>query len=113
MNFGEFVILLVLLTVLFFIPIIVIQFFGRNGSIFKRSLQECPSCGAENDNAKIRCYCCGHDFESSPLEGLDAALLQRVRQADDSKKRRRATSETSATLAEKPLPSEQTKFRAD
>jgi hypothetical protein len=104
---------LMLLTVLFFIPIIVIQFFGRRGPIFRQNLQKCPSCGAENDNAKVQCYCCGYDYESSPLEGLDPALLQRVRQADDSKKRRRATSETSSIGAEKPLPSEPTKSRTD
>jgi hypothetical protein len=89
MNFGEFVILLVLLAALFFIPIIVIQFFGRRGPIFRKNL------------------------ESSPLEELDAALLQRVRQADDSKKQRRTIPETSSISAEKPLSSQQTKFRTD
>lgn len=113
MNFGEFVILLVLLAALFFIPIIVIQFFGRRGPIFRQNLRECPGCGAENNNAKVQCYCCGYAFESSPLEGLDAVMLQRVRQADDGKKQRRTASKTSSIGAEKSLPTEQTKFRID
>jgi hypothetical protein len=113
MNFGEFVILLALLTVLFFVPIIVNQFFGRRGPVFNQNFQECPNCGAENDNDKAQCYYCGHDFGLSPLEGMDVALIQRVKQSDNSKKQRRATSETSSIVTEEPSPPEQTKFRTD
>jgi hypothetical protein len=113
MNFGEFVILLVLSTVLFFVPIIVNHLFGHRGPAFNPNFQECPTCGAENDNTKVQCYCCGHDFGPSPLEGLNAALFQRVKQADEEKRQRRATPETSRMVTDKPPPSGQTKFRAD
>jgi len=107
MNLGEFVILLLFLTVLFFVPIIVIQFVGRRRPIFKPNLQECPSCGAENHRAKAQCYCCGHNFGPLPSEGTDAALIQRVKQADESRKRRKTTPETPASVVEKPLRAEQ------
>jgi hypothetical protein len=107
MNLGEFVILVLFLTVLLFVPIVVIQFIGRRKPVFKPSLQECPNCGAENHKAKEQCYCCGHRFGSSPSEGLDAALIQRVKQADDRRMRRRSAAQPPSAIVEKPLPTEQ------
>jgi hypothetical protein len=106
MNLGEFVVLVLFLTVLLFVPIVVIQFIGRRKPVFKPSLQECPTCGAENHKAKEHCYCCGHRFGSPPSEGLDAALVQRVKQADERRVRRRAAVPSPAATAEKPLPTE-------
>ena len=106
MNLGEFVILVLFLTVLLFVPIVIVQFIGRSKPTFKPSLQECPNCGAENHKDKEQCYCCGHRFGSSPSEGLDATLVQRVKQADDRRARRKAATPSPATTAEKPLPTE-------
>jgi hypothetical protein len=106
MNLGEFVIFVLFLTVLLVVPIVVVQFIGRRKPVFKPILQECPGCGAENHRDKEQCYCCGHRFGSSPSEGLDAALVQRVRQADDRRVRRKAAAQPPAATVEKPLPAE-------
>ena len=107
MNLGEFVILVLFLTILLFVPIVVIQFIGRRKPVFKPSLQECPNCGAENHKTKERCYCCGHRFGSPPTEGLDPVVIQRVKQTDDRKIRRRAAAHPPPAVAEKPSPPEQ------
>ncbi len=107
MNLSEFVILVLFLTVLLFVPLVVIQFIGRRKPVFKPSLRECPNCGAENHKTKEQCYCCGHRF-GSPPEGPDAAVIQRVKQADDRKMRRRAASQHRPAVAEKPSPTERT-----
>src|SRR5882724_12514988 len=101
MNLSEFVILVLFLTVLLFVPLVVIQFIGRRKPVFKPSLRECPNCGAENHKTKERCYCCGHRFGSPPPEGPDATMIQRVRQADDRKMRRRTAAQTPPAVAEK------------
>jgi predicted amidophosphoribosyltransferase len=106
MNLGEFVVLVLFLAVLFFVPIVVIQFIGRRKPVFKPNLQECPNCGAENHRAKEQCYCCGHRFGSSPTEGLDATLVQRVKQVDDRRMKRRAAAQPTTATEEKPLPTE-------
>ena len=106
MNLGEFVILLLFLTVLLFVPIVVIQFIGRRNPSFKPNLHECPNCGAENYQAKEQCYCCGYSFGSSPTEALDPTLIQRVKQADDRSIRRRDASQSPTAIAEKSLSSE-------
>jgi len=106
MNLGEFVIFVLFLTVLLFVPVMIVQFIGRRKPVFKPSLQECPNCGAENHRNKEQCYCCGHRFGSSPSEGLDATLIQRVNQADDRKMKRKAAAPSPAAAAEKPLPTE-------
>src|SRR5258708_4116871 len=106
MNLGEFVILVLFLTVLLFVPIVIVQFIGRRKPVFKPSLQECPNCGAENHRAKEQCYCCGHRFGSSPSEGLNTTLIERVKQADDKGARRKATAQSPAATAEKPLSTE-------
>jgi len=103
-NLGEFVNLVLFLTILLFVPIVVIQFIGRRKPVFKPSLQECPNCGAENHKAKEWCYCCGHSFGLPAQEVLDAALIQRVKQADDRKMRRRAAAQPPPAAAEKPSP---------
>jgi len=108
MNLSEFVILVLFLTVLLFVPLVVIQFIGRRKPVFKPSLRECPNCGAENHKTKEQCYCCGHRFGSPPPEGLDAVVIQRVKQADDRKMRRRAASQHRPAVAEKPSPTERT-----
>jgi len=107
MNLGEFVIFVLFLTVLLFVPVMIVQFIGRRKPVFKPSLQECPNCGAENHRDKERCYCCGHRFASSPSEGVGTPLIQRVKQADDQKAKRRTTAQSSASTAEKPLPTKQ------
>jgi hypothetical protein len=107
MNVGELVILVLFLTVLLFVPIVVIQFIGHRRPAFKPSLQECPNCGAENHTAKEECYCCGHRFGSSPSEGLDPTLVRRMKSADDRRMRRRVVAQPPVTIAEKPLPAEQ------
>jgi hypothetical protein len=104
MNLGEFVIFVLFLTILLFVPIVIIQFIGRRKPAFKPSLQECPNCGAENHRDKDQCYCCGHRYDLSPSEGLDATLIQQVKQADDKRVRRKAAVQSPAVAAEKPLP---------
>jgi hypothetical protein len=106
MNHGELVILLLFLTVLFFVPIVIIQLVGRRRPSFKPNLLECPNCGADNHQAKSRCYCCGHDFGSSPTEG---DVIQRVKQAEDSRRRRSAAAEIPGAIVEKPLPGARSK----
>jgi len=105
-NLGEIVILLMFLAGLLLVPIVAIQFIGRRKPAFKPSLQECPKCGAENHKAKEQCYCCGHSFGLPPTEGLDAALIQRVKQADDRKMRRGAAAQPPPAVAKKPSPAE-------
>ena len=105
MNHGEFVIFVLFLTVLLFVPIVIIKFIGRRKPVFKPNLQECPNCGAENHRDKEQCYCCGHRFGLSPSEGPDATLIQRVKQADDRRAKRRVASESTA---DKSQPAEET-----
>jgi len=105
MNLGEFVIFVLFLTVLLFVPIVIVQFIGRRKPVFKPNLQECPNCGAENHRDKEQCYCCGHRFSLSSSEGLDVTLVQRVKQADDRRAKRRAAA---PSPAEKPSPTEPT-----
>src|SRR6266446_5546475 len=100
MNLSEFVILVLFLTVLLFVPVLVIQFISRRKPVFKPSLRECPNCGAENHKTKEQCYCCGHRFGSPPPEGLDAAVIRRVKQADNRKMRRRAASQHRPVVSE-------------
>jgi hypothetical protein len=104
MNLGEFVIFVLFLTILLFVPIMVIQFIGRRKPVSRPSLQECPNCGAENHKDKEQCYCCGHRFGSLPLKETDAVLLQRVKQADDRRAKRKTATQSPAATAEKPLP---------
>lgn len=105
MNAGEFVILLLFLAVLLFIPILIIQFIGSRKPASKPGLQECPNCGAENHRAKQQCYCCGHPLHSSPLESVNAPLIERVKQADASRAKRSVANQTPGVTADKPLPS--------
>ena len=107
MNVGEFVILLAFLTVLLFVPIAIIQFVGRRRPISKPSLQECANCGAENHTGKERCYCCGHHLDSSPMAGTNLTVLERVKQADEEKARRKAATKTPEPREERSVRSEQ------
>lgn len=109
MNLSEFVILLGFLTVLLFVPIAIIHFVGRRRPISKPSLQECPNCGAENHTGKEQCYCCGHRLDSSPLAGMDVALMQRVKQADKEKALRKDVTKNPEPLEKRPLRTGQTK----
>ena len=109
MNLSEFVILLGFLTILLFVPIAIIHFCRRRRRpISKPSLQECPNCGAENHTGKEQCYCCGHRLDSSPLAGMDIALMQRVKQADKEKARRKTATKNPEPLGERPLRTGQT-----
>lgn len=89
MNFSEIVMVLVFLTVFVVVPVIFIQCGSRRKNSITSSLNECPQCGAQNHKAKERCYCCGYGFISSKSDTTDAALIQRVKQADDDKMKRK------------------------
>jgi hypothetical protein len=64
------------------------------------SLRECPHCGAQNDKAKDHCYCCGLTFILPQPDGADPALIQRVRQEDDSRLKRTVGAQTSQSVDE-------------
>jgi hypothetical protein len=89
MTLSEIILVLLFLTVFVVVPIIFTQF-GRRRPAGMANLQICPDCGAHNYKAKERCYCCGHRFLLAPTDGADAVRNQRVKQADDSEKRRGA-----------------------
>lgn len=100
MNLGEIVIVVVFLTVIGVVPIVVMGIASRRRPTINSSLKECPDCGAYNPNATEQCYCCGFGFILPQSDGTEVTLIQRVKQADDSKMRRRVG--TQAT-EDKPL----------
>jgi len=89
MNLGEIVMVVLILTIVSIIPFVVIGFLSRRRPTINSSLQECPHCGAQNHKAKEHCYCCGFGFIPPPSGGGEATVIQRVKQADDGKTRRR------------------------
>jgi len=51
-------------------------------------LRECPACGAQNHRGEDRCYCCGRQFVSPRRDEAKIEVLQRVKDADDSREKR-------------------------
>lgn len=88
--------LAVFLTIFGIVPIVFILLFGRHRSHNSNvSLQECPHCGAENQKAKERCYCCGYSFVPPQPYDTNAELIRRVKLADDTRMRREAETRAS------------------
>lgn len=82
--------LLVFLVTFVIVPAAFFFMGTRRKDIDEPNLQECPSCGAENHQAKERCYCCGYHLAAAPGE----AILQRVKQADESRTKSRAATKS-------------------
>jgi len=102
-NLSEIVMLLVFLTAFVVVPVIFIQCGSRRRNSITSSLHECPHCGAQNHKAKDRCYCCGYGFISSKSDTPDAALIQRVKQADDGKMKRVVEAQTPEAVEDRTL----------
>jgi hypothetical protein len=79
--------MLVFLLVFVLGPVFFIWCCSRHSSRPKPRLRACPQCAAQNHTASENCYCCGFGFILPQTEGAEATVIQRVRQADDSKKR--------------------------
>lgn len=94
MTLTEFGMLVLFLMVFCIVPMIFIQYGFRNKPGAKVILQECPKCGAQNYKVKAQCYCCGYSFIPAPAERMDASLIQRVKQRDESRMTGRAAART-------------------
>jgi hypothetical protein len=79
MNVSGIVMVVVILTIVSVVPIVLIGIVSRRRPAIVPGLQECPYCGARNPKAREHCYCCGFSFIISQSNGLDAALIQRVK----------------------------------
>jgi hypothetical protein len=88
MNLGEIVIVVMCLTALGLVLIVLMGIASHRRPPINSSLQECPDCGAHNRNAREHCYCCGFAFILPQSDATEANVIQRVKQADDSKMRR-------------------------
>jgi len=89
LNSADIIGLLVLLAIFVFVPVVFALWISRRPHNSKPSLRGCPHCGAQNPNARERCYCCGFGFILPQSDEAEATVIQRVKQADDSNKRRR------------------------
>jgi hypothetical protein len=88
MNLSDIVLLLLFLAVFGVVPFVVIAIVSRRRPTIDASLQECPDCGAHNPKSKAHCYCCGSGFSLPPPDAAEAALIRRVKEADDRKTKR-------------------------
>jgi hypothetical protein len=86
MSRADIVGLFVFLAIFVFAPVVLALCCFNRGS--KPTHQECPHCGAHNHKAKEHCYCCGHRFVRPGSEAVAVTVIQRVKQAEDSKVRR-------------------------
>jgi hypothetical protein len=82
--------LVVLLGVFVFVPVVLMVCFSGRAHGSTPRHRECPHCGAQNDMAKERCYCCGTGLILPQSDQANVDLIQRVKQADDSRRRRKA-----------------------
>jgi len=96
MNHSEIFLAVLFLTVFVAIPVVMALIVSRRRPASNPGLQECPHCGAQNDTAKTHCYCCGFGFIRRQSE---ADVIQRVKQADDSKMRRRVGTQTTEVMS--------------
>ncbi len=96
MNHGEIFLAVLFLTVFVVVPLVLALKASRRP--INSSLQVCPHCGAHNDTAKTHCYCCGFGFILPQSDGVEANLIQRVKQADDSKMRRGIGTQTTEVV---------------
>jgi hypothetical protein len=88
MNLDEIVIALLFLIVVGVVAVVLIEKLRPRRPTIVPSLQECPDCGAHNPQAREHCYCCGFRFILPQSEGAEATVIERAKQADDSKMRR-------------------------
>jgi len=89
MSHSEIFLAVLFLTVFVVaVPLVLALVVRRRRPTIVPSLQVCPHCGAHNDTAKTHCYCCGFGFIRPQSDGVDATLIQRVKQADDRQKKR-------------------------
>jgi hypothetical protein len=102
MNFSEIVMLALFLTIFVVVPIVFAQIGSRRQATIKPSFRECPRCGAHNYKTKERCYCCGFGFVLPQSDGPDPALIQRVKQADDSRMRRKVETQIPQAVEDEP-----------
>jgi hypothetical protein len=106
MTLTEFGMLLLFLMVFCIVPMIFIQCGFRSKPGAKANLQECPKCGAQNYKVNTHCYCCGYGFIPAQPEGIDATLIQRVKQADESRKSSRAKARTPQSAEDETVPTD-------
>ena len=102
MNLSKIVALALFLTLFIVVPIVLVQIGSRRRATAEPSLLECAHCGAHNYRTKERCYCCGFRFVLPQSDRPDSALIQRVKQADDSRMRRKAETQITQAAEDKP-----------
>jgi ribosomal protein L37E len=99
-NRTDAVMLLVFLVTFVIVPSAFFLMGRRRKHADEPNLQECPSCGAENYLTKERCFCCGYDLAAGRSAGPGEAILQRVKQADESRTKSRAATKSPQTVDE-------------
>src|SRR5664279_1602910 len=100
MNLGEIVIPLLSLIVVGVVLVVLIETLRPRRPTINPSLQECPDCGAHNPRARENCYCCGFSLNRPQSNGAEITVIQRVKQADESKLRPGVGTQT---IEDKPL----------
>jgi hypothetical protein len=98
MNHSEIFLAVLFLTIFVAVPVVLALIVRRRRTTIVPNLQECQRCGAHNPLGREHCYCCGFGFILPQADGTEADVIQRVKQADDSKMRPRVGTQTTEVM---------------
>ena len=104
---GELITLVLFLTSFVVVPLVFVWIGSGRRSAGNSDLQQCLHCGAQNHKAEKRCYCCGFGLSLPQEAGVDAPLIQRVKQFDASRLSRDLKASSPPKLAVASLPADE------